>query len=75
VLFNVDIPEETPLGLYTGSFEILGGGDPSDDTDVAGSANFDASVTPEPPNFLLFGAGMLALALAGRKRPASHFIA
>jgi hypothetical protein len=69
VLFNVDVPEGTPLGLYTGQFEILGGG-PSDDTDVAGSADFDVSLTPEPSSFLLFGAGVLALGfLAGSRFP------
>ncbi len=58
-LFAVKIPNGTPLGLYTGNFDILGG-DPSDYTDVIGFANFDVEVTPEPPTWEL-----MALALMG----------
>lgn len=69
LLFNVDVPQGTPLGLYTGSFEIIGG-DPSDDTDVAGSAVFDVNVTPEPSSFLLFGAGVvMALRCRAKRTP------
>jgi hypothetical protein len=40
----------------------------SGDTDVAGSADFDVSLTPEPYSFLLLGAGVLALGfLAGSR--------
>jgi hypothetical protein len=67
LLFNVDIPDRTPVGLYTGSFEIVGG-DPSDFTDVAGSAVFNVNVTPEPSGFLLFGAGVLVLGVLARRK-------
>jgi hypothetical protein len=61
LLFTVTIPSVpvTPLGLYSGSFEIYGG-DASDVSDVIGSANFDVEVTPEPPTWEL-----MALALMG----------
>jgi hypothetical protein len=68
VLFNVDVPVGTPFALYTGSFEILGGTDPSDDTDVAGSAVFDVNVTPEPSSFLLIGTALLALTGLARRK-------
>jgi len=60
-LFAVTIPNGTPLGLYTGYFEILGGGDPSDYTDEIGSVNFDVEVTPEPPTWELMVLALLAL--------------
>jgi hypothetical protein len=65
-LFTVYIPYGTPYGLYTGDFEILGGG-PSDNTDV-GTANFDVEVTPEPSSFLLLGSGLLALAVLAKRK-------
>jgi hypothetical protein len=65
-LFTVDIPNGTPVGLYTGSFEILGGG-PSDQN-VVGTATFDVEITPDPGTLLLLGTGLLALGfLAERK--------
>lgn len=47
---------------YTGAFVIQGGGDDST-FDNLGSANFDVNVTPEPSTFMLFGTGLLALAV------------
>jgi hypothetical protein len=60
-LFTVTVPDGTPTGLYTGSFEILGGG-PSDDN-VIGVADFDVQVTPEPTSLLLLLTGLAGLAV------------
>jgi hypothetical protein len=53
LLFNVDVPVGTPVGVYTGSFEILGSSDPADTTTVAGSAVFNVQATPEPSSLIL----------------------
>jgi len=57
-----------PQNFYTGSFSIVGGSSPSDDTDVLATVNFDVQVTPEPGSFLLFGTGLMALALLARRK-------
>jgi hypothetical protein len=74
-LFDVYIPDGVPIGLYTGSFEILGG-DPSDFTDEVGYANYNIDALPEPSSYLLFGTGLALLAGIIRRRliqsPAQH---
>jgi len=66
-LFNVDVPPGAPQGLYAGSFEIIGGG-PTDYTDVAGAADFNAQITPEPSSLLLMASGLAGLAATLRRR-------
>lgn len=68
VLFNVSVPPATPMGLYAGSFEILGSGDPNDDTTVAGSAVFNVNVTPEPSSLIPVLAGLAGLGGMLRRR-------
>jgi hypothetical protein len=77
VLFNVDIPDATLPGLYTGDFDITGGHFNSNEEFTVGAADFNVDVTassvvPEPSSILLLGAGLLVFgALAGRKLLAS----
>ena len=67
LLFNIDVPIGTPIGLYTGYFDITGGSD-SNAGDTVGEANFDVYVTPEPSGLLLLGSGLAALTLAKAQR-------
>lgn len=57
-LFAVTVPEDSPIGLYTGSFQILGGSTGNDDL-VLSSATFSAAVSPEPSSLLLLGTGLM----------------
>ena len=70
-LFTVSVPLGTSAGLYSGSFEILGG-DPSDFQDVVGSANFNvdvnANAVPEPSSLVMLIIGLAGFAGVLRRR-------
>jgi hypothetical protein len=70
-LFTVSVPGGLTPGLYTGSFEILGGTDPNDFTDTLGTASFNVNVTPEPSSLLLLFTGACAGAMALRRKHGS----
>jgi hypothetical protein len=61
------VAEGTPVGLYTGTYQIIGGAD-SNAQDVLASENFDIQVTPEPSSLLLLASGLAGLAGTLRRR-------
>jgi hypothetical protein len=72
VLFSVELPPNVAAGLYTGSFEILGGAD-GGAVDNLGSVDFQVNVTPtastvpEPESLMLLAAGLPGVALLVRR--------
>jgi hypothetical protein len=68
LLFDVDVPSGTPLGLYTGYFDITGGHYNSSEQYTMGTAYFDIQVTPEPSSLLLLASGLAGLAGIFRRR-------
>jgi hypothetical protein len=69
-LFTVTLPIGTPLGTYTGSFDILGGADGGASDDIA-STDFQVTATPEPGSMVLLatGLGLLALVMYRKRQP------
>ena len=70
LMFRVPIPVAQPLGLYSGTFTVIGGQDGGDGSaqQPIGTGNFTVNVVPEPSTTLLLGAGLITLLRCRRKR-------
>jgi hypothetical protein len=72
-LFSIALPSNLAAGLYTGSFEILGGVD-SGTFDTLGSVDFQvnvapaASTVPEPESLMLLAAGLPGVAFLVQRK-------
>lgn len=72
-LFSIVLPSNLAAGLYTGSFEILGGAD-SDALETLCSVDFQvnvaptASTVPEPESLILVVAGLPGVALLVQRK-------
>jgi hypothetical protein len=62
-IFTVTTPAYINGGanFYTGSFSIVGGESPSDDSDLLATVDFNVQVTPEPPSWELLAMALMAL--------------
>jgi hypothetical protein len=72
-LFSIALPSNLAAGLYTGSFEILGGAD-SGTFNTLGSVDFQvnvapaASTVPEPESLMLLAAGLPGVAILVQRK-------
>jgi len=68
-LFDVTLanPETNPLGIYKGTYGLLGGIDGGASDNLA-QASFSVTVTPEPEYFALLGIGMVLMGWLHRRR-------
>jgi hypothetical protein len=71
VLFSIALPSNVAASLYTGSFEIVGGGD-TDALDTLASVYFQVNVAPstvpEPESLMLLAAGLPGVAFLVQRK-------
>lgn len=71
-LFDIALadPESEPLGLYTGTYGLLGGMDGGDGSaaDNLAQVNFSVTATPEPTTVVLLALGLALMGLLHRRR-------
>ena len=60
-LFVLTAPSGTPLGVYLGTFTLLGGSDGNAGNPL-GTADFGLTITPEPSSIILLLTGVIGLA-------------
>jgi hypothetical protein len=66
--FTVGVPPGTPVGVYSGFFEVLGGATGGSGDELS-TVDFVTNVTPEPGSFVLLGSGLMGLVgIVRRKR-------
>jgi MYXO-CTERM domain-containing protein len=71
-IFEIYIAPNTPVCIYNGVIDILGGyNGPGADMNVLATAAFQVSVTPEPAATALTLAGLLGLLVATQRRRAA----
>jgi hypothetical protein len=66
-IFTVLVPAGTPLGLYSGTFELLGGASAATFDSLA-SQTFAVDVVPEPATATLFLCGTAVMCMLRRAR-------
>jgi hypothetical protein len=72
-IFDISIPLGAPFGLYSGSFDILGGASPAA-FDPVGSADFAVNVVPEPATGSMLLLALCAGAVLLRLCPGSRAV-
>jgi len=61
-LFAVTMPPNTPLGIYLGTFTLLGGPN-GGSSNVLGTVSFSVAAAPEPSSIVMMLTGLAGLAM------------